>query len=42
VTKHKQKDIGDYIPPMPGVLTKKWKCKQILWVTERQGLSMMK
>ena len=38
-TKYKQKDIGDSIPPMPGLLTEKWKCKQIVSVTERRGLS---
>jgi hypothetical protein len=30
------------IPFMPGLLTEKWKCKQIVSVTERWGLSMMK
>ena len=24
---------GNYIPPMPGLPTKKWKCKQRVWVT---------
>ena len=33
---------GNYIPPMPGLLTEISKCKQILWVTGRRGLSMMK
>ena len=42
-TTHKQNEIeGDYIPAMPGLLTEKWKCKQIVWVTERRGLSTMK
>ena len=41
-TAYKQKEIeGNNIPTMPGLLIKKWKCKQTLWVTERQGLSMM-
>ena len=24
---------GNYVPPMPGMLSKKWKCKQMVWVT---------
>jgi len=40
---YKQKEIeGDYIPPTTGLLTEKWKCKQIVSVTERRGLSTMK
>jgi len=27
---------------MPGLLTKKWKCKQMVWVTEKWELSMIK
>ena len=28
---YKQKEIeGNYIPPMHGLLTKKWKCKQMV------------
>ena len=27
---------------MPGLLTKKWECKQTVWVTERRELSMIK
>ena len=28
---YKQKEVeGNYIPPMPGLLTKKWKCKQMV------------
>ena len=28
-TTYRQKGIeGNYIPPMPGLLTEKWKCKQ--------------
>jgi hypothetical protein len=39
---YKQKEIeGNYIPPMPGLLTKKWKCKQMVWVTERREISMV-
>ena len=33
-TTYKQKEIeGNFIPPMPGLLTKKWKCKQRVRVT---------
>jgi len=30
------------MPPMSGLLTEKWKCKQMVWVTERRELSMIK
>jgi hypothetical protein len=36
--KKKKKEIeGNYIPPMPGLLTKKWKCKQMVWKGENQA-----
>ena len=40
-TTYKQKDIeGNYLPPTPGLLTKKQKCKQTVSVTERRGRCM--
>ena len=27
---------------MPGLLTKKWKCRQMVWVADRRELSMIK
>jgi len=40
---YEQNEIeGIYIPPMPCLLTKKWKCKQVVGVTDRRELSMIK
>ena len=33
---------ANYFPPTPALLTKKYKCKQIVCVTEWRGLSTLK
>ena len=32
---------GNYIPPMSGLIAEKWKCKLMVWVTERRELSVI-
>jgi hypothetical protein len=42
-TTYKRREIeGNYIPAMSGLLTEKQKCKQIVSVKEKRGLSMVK
>jgi len=33
---------GNYIPPLPGLLIEKWKCKEMLCVTARRELNTIK
>jgi hypothetical protein len=38
----KNKIEGTDIPPLLGLFTERWKCKQTVWVTDRRELSMTK